>query len=74
MKRQGFSKRLRTTAKEVTTLAMQEIGFHWRNRFAPIFIHRHPHLLLNMDETSMYLDAPSNRTNRTVHYVWAKTL
>ena len=71
MKRQGFSMRLRTTAKEVTTQAMQEIGFHWRNKFAPVFMHQHPHLLLNMDETSMYLDAPSNRT---VDEVGAKTI
>lgn len=71
MKRQGFSMRLRTTNKDVTTGPMQEIGFHWRNKFAPIFIHQHPHLLLNMDETSMYLDAPSNRT---VDEVGAKTI
>ena len=62
MKRQGFSMRLRTTNKDVTTGPMQDIGFHWRNKIAPVFIHQHPHLLLNMDETSMYLDAPSNRT------------
>ena len=71
MERQGFSMRLRTTAKEVTTQAMQDIGFHWRNKFAPIFMHRHPHLLLNIDETSMYRDAPSNRT---VDEVGAKTI
>ena len=71
MQRQGFSMRLRTTAKEVTTQAMQEIGFHRRNKFAPIFMHRHPHLLLNMDETSMYLDAPSNRA---VDEVGARTI
>jgi hypothetical protein len=62
MKRHGFSMRLRTTNKDVTTGPMQEIGFHWRNKFAPVFVQHHPHLLLNMDETSMYLDAPSNRT------------
>ena len=71
MERRGFSMRLRTTAKEVTTQAMQDIGFHWRNKFAPIFMHRHPHLLLNIDETSMYRDAPSNRT---VDEVGAKTI
>jgi hypothetical protein len=62
MKRQNFSMRLRTTNKDVTTQPMQDIRFHWRNRFAPTFMHRHPYLLFNMDETSMYLDAPSNRT------------
>jgi transposase len=71
MKRQGFSMRLRTTAKEVTTQSMQEIGFHWRNKFAPVFMQNHPYLLLNMDETSMYLDAPSNRT---VDEIGAKTV
>lgn len=62
MKRHNFSMRIRTTNKEVTTQPMQDIRFHWRNKFAPIFAQRHPYLLFNMDETSMYLDAPSNRT------------
>jgi hypothetical protein len=71
MKRQRLSIRLRTTTKDVTTPHMQEIGFHWRNKFAHVFSLSHPYVLLNMDETSVYLDAPSNRT---VDEIGAKTV
>jgi hypothetical protein len=71
MRRSDFSMRLRTTCKDVTNQAMQEVAFHWRNKFAPVFQSKHPHLLLNLDETSMYLDAPSNRT---VDVVGAETI
>ena len=71
MQRSGLSMRLRTTCKDVTNVAMQEVAFRWRHKFAPVFQSTHPHLLLNLDETSMYLDAPSNRT---VDEVGAETI
>ena len=61
LERQGLSLRLKTTTKDVTTPEMQTIGFHWRNKFASTFALNHHDVLLNMDETSVYLDAPSNR-------------
>ena len=71
MQRSGLALRLRTTCKDVTNQAMQEVVFHWRNKFAPVFQSKHPHLLLNLDETSMYMDTPSNRT---VDEVGAETI
>jgi hypothetical protein len=62
MQRRGLSLRLATTNKELSTPAMQTILFHWRNKFAELFRSTPGHLLYNMDETSVYLDAPATRT------------
>jgi hypothetical protein len=62
MKRQGLSLRLRTTGKEVTTAEMQAKAADYRVQVQPIFTQYTDIKIWNMDETSIYLDAPGNRT------------
>jgi hypothetical protein len=62
MQRRRLSLRLATTNKELSTVAMRTVLFHWRNKFAELFRSTPGDLLYNMDETSVYLDAPAART------------
>jgi hypothetical protein len=73
---QGFmarhrSLRRKTTTKEVTTTRMQEIRRHYQNKYAELFATVSWFNLFNMDETSVYRDAPGDRT---VDEVGAKTV
>ena len=62
LKRNGLTLRLRTTSKEVTTPKMCSIANEYRRRLVPL-LSLHPRsLLLNMDESPIFLDCPANRT------------
>jgi hypothetical protein len=71
MARHRLSLRRKTTTKEVTTARMQEIKRHYQNRHAELFATASWFNLFNMDETSVYRDAPGDRT---VDEVGAKTV
>jgi len=71
MARQRLSERKRTTTKEVNTPRMREIKFHWTNKFAPFFADTDHRWIINIDETSVYRDAPGDRT---IDEVGAKTV
>ena len=71
MVRHRFSLRRKTTTKEVTTTRMQEIRRHYQNKHAELFATVSWFNFLNMDETSVYRDAPGDRT---VDEVGAKTV
>lgn len=62
MKRMGLSLRLRTTGKEVTTEAMQQIAQEYRLSIQHIFTDNKTIKKYNMDEFAVYLDAPGNTT------------
>jgi hypothetical protein len=71
MRRQRLSERKRTTTKEVDTPRMQEIKKHWTNKFASFFATTNHQCIINIDETSVYRDAPGDRT---IDEVGAKTI
>jgi hypothetical protein len=62
MRRQGLCMRKKTTTKEVSTDRMMEIKYHWTNKNAELFTTTAWDLLFNMDETSVFRDAPGDRT------------
>ena len=71
MKRQHLSERKRTTTKEVNTTRMQEVKHHWTNKFAPFFATTNWERIINIDETSVYRDAPGDTT---IDEIGAKTV
>jgi len=62
MKRHGLSMRLRTTNKEVNTLALRSAAEDFRVNNKHIWSRYKDIKIWNMDETAVYLDAPGNRT------------
>jgi hypothetical protein len=62
MKRWKWSVRVRTTTKQVTGERAVEIKEKFQHLFAAMFATKHHSLIYNCDETSVYLDAPGNRT------------
>ena len=62
MKRHGLTMRLRTTHKELTTERMIALKADYQNKCAIIFNTYPPKYIYNTDETSVYFDAPHNRT------------
>ena len=62
MTRHTLSLLRKTTTKEVTTERMQEIKFHFQNVHAERFATVSWASLFNMDETSVYRDAPGDTT------------
>jgi hypothetical protein len=71
MRRQRLSERKRTTTKEVNTPRMLEIKRHWTNKFASFFATTNHQWIINIDETSVYRDAPGDRT---IDEIGAKTV
>ena len=62
LRRQRLSDRKRTTTKEVNTPRMQEIKRHWTSKFASFFATTNHQWIINIDETSVYRDAPGDST------------
>ena len=62
MKRKGWTMRVRTTTKQVTGEAAVLVKEKFQQQFAGMFATKHHHLIYNCDETSVFLDAPGNRT------------
>ncbi len=71
MERQHLSDHKRTTTKEVNTTRMQEIKYHWTNKFAAFFATTDWQQIINIDETSVYRDAPGDTT---IDEIGAKTV
>ena len=71
LRRQRLSDRKRTTTKEVNTPRMQEIKRHWTNKFASFFATTNHQWIINIDETSVYRDAPGDST---IDEIGAKTV
>ena len=71
LRRQRLSDRKRTTTKEVNTPRMQEIKRHWTNKFASFFATTNHQRIINIDETSVYRDAPGDST---IDEIGAKTV
>ena len=71
MRRQRLGDRKRTTTKEVNTPRMQEIKRHWTDRFASFFATTNHRWIINIDETSVYRDAPGDYT---IDEIGAKTV
>jgi hypothetical protein len=62
MRRQNLSVRKKTTTKEVSTDRMMDIKYHWTNKKAELFASTNWTYLFNMDETSVFRDAPGEMT------------
>lgn len=62
MKRRGFSIRLRTTCKKLSSEEMQSLADQFRVDVESVFKENVHTVIWNMDETPYYLDAPGNRT------------
>jgi hypothetical protein len=71
MQRRNLRLRLRTTTKEINTPRMQLIAQQFRCKYAPLFASHPAVLIFNVDETPVFLDAPSNRT---IDRIGAKTI
>ena len=62
MKRQGLAMRMRTTYKKLLTDRMVAVKQAYRNKSAVVFNTYRSTQIFNTDETSVYFDAPNNRT------------
>ena len=62
MQRMGLTMRIRTTYKEASTERMTELKLHYQGKVAPFFHFMSHHNIFNCDKTSVFYDAPHNRT------------